>query len=113
RSNAPAGGERDCQFSGDAANCFEKSRAAIPRRRDVEYDQFVCTFRIVSAGERNGVAGISQTHKITPFTTRSPSVSRHGMMWCARLMPQASGNSGERERQSRRFFRDEIAPQEH
>ena len=67
RSNAPAGGERDCQFSGDAANCFEKSRAAIARRRDVEYDQFVCTFRIVSAGERNGVAGISQTHKIHPF----------------------------------------------
>ena len=67
RANAAAGGERDGEFGGDAANGFEKSRATIARCGDIENDQFVGAFGVVACGEFGGIACVAQADEVDAF----------------------------------------------
>src|SRR5260370_34969728 len=64
RSNASASSERNSQFRGDAADGFEESGAAVAGSSDVEHDQFVGAFGVVTRSKRDGIAGIAQLDEV-------------------------------------------------
>src|SRR5712692_9167353 len=64
RSNAATGGQRNCQFRGNAADGFEESWAAVARGGDVEDDQFVGAFGVVTRRQRDGITGITQSDEV-------------------------------------------------
>jgi len=67
RADAAAGGERNGEFRGNAANGFKKGWAAITRGGDVEHDEFVGTFGIVASSECGGIARIAQADEVDAF----------------------------------------------
>ena len=67
RANAAAGGERNGELGGDAANGVEKCRAAIARGGDVEDHEFVGALRVVTCGERDRIAGVAESDEVDAF----------------------------------------------
>ncbi len=109
-----ASGQRNRQFDGDSADCFQKCGAVIARCGNVQDHEFIRALDV--RNEPLSAAGSPATSrrltKFTPLTTRSPSVSRHGMMRCARLMAcrsREAQNWKEFLRRPGRTFQDETA----
>ncbi|SRR5712692_6987581 len=64
RGDAATRRERDRQLGGDAANCFEKCGAMVARRGDIEDDEFVSAFDVVTRRERGWISGIAQIDEL-------------------------------------------------
>ena len=62
--DAAAGGERNRQFGGDAANRFEKRGPMVARGGDIQHHQFVGAFAVVARRQRGGIAGIAQIDEV-------------------------------------------------
>ena len=85
-ANAAARGEWNRELGGDAADRLEEGGTAISRSGDVEDDEFVGAFGVVARRKRTGSPASRRPTKFTPLTTRAPSVSRQGMIRCARVI---------------------------
>ena len=65
--NAAAGGERDIQLLGYAADGIEKRGASFERRADIEHDELIRAFAIVASSQIGRIAHIAQALELDAF----------------------------------------------
>src|SRR5262249_20518365 len=65
--DSAAGRERNREFCRDAPDGVEERRTAISRSPDVEHDQLIGAFTVVTSGEFGGIAGVAKTGEIYAF----------------------------------------------
>jgi len=67
RGDAAAGRQRNRQLGGDAANGFKECGAVVARRGDIQNDEFVSAFEVVTRRERGWISGIAQIDELHAF----------------------------------------------
>src|SRR5580704_9687849 len=71
-ANSAARGERDCELGGYPADRFQEGGSAVARGGDIQDDQFIGAFGVVTSRQSDGIASVAQANKIHAFDDASP-----------------------------------------